>query len=462
MKTFISTFNKITKNNELRLDFGMHYVSEVLKFNPFSLTDNNSICLSRIISPIQSKKIKKGDLEEEEDLIELECIEKRFNKIKPNKVFSINSDKVVLEKGDLVIAKMTPKLGTMFLNLNHNKYLGSSELIEYIINKNAVNPYFLFYILTSSKILNVLGYLESGKNQRRVKPSDILKIRIPKSFLKIETDLNVKIAEFDDLLEKRKDVQKIIDNSFSIVTKIPVWEEGQKTFRTSLKIIGSDNLLRFSYHNQSYFKHFSFKQIETKEWEPIEKKFIVSGGKRVPKGDTFSSVETEYFYLRPNEVSLLGIDKANIPYLRKETYDILCRYRIITGDFCVSNVGTLGKIAFVDTDSLNIPPDNLVLSENFVKLRPTKKINNEFYYYYFNSYIFKAQIQKEYTVTTVMKLGLDKIKKFKIPNFATEKEEQVISLIKKELTYQRELFKKIEIKRDDIDALFYTLDKKGF
>lgn len=458
MKTFISTFNKIAKNQELRVDFGMHYVSEVLQFNPFSLTENNSVCLSEIISPIQSKKIKKGDLEEEEYLIELDGIEKRFNKINPDKVVSINSDKVILENGDLVIAKMTPRLGTMFLNLEHNKYLGSSELVEYIFNKPFTNPYFIFYILTSNKFLDVLGYLESGKNQRRVKPSDILKIRIPNSFLKIDNDLKLKINELDGLLKQRKDIQKIIDSSFSVVTKIPVWEEDQIFFKTNLKTVGSDNLLRFSYHNQSYFKHFSFKQIETKEWEPIEKKFIVTGGKRVPKGDTFSNVETDYFYLRPNEVSLLGIDRANIPYLRKDTFDILYRYRIVTGDFCVSNVGTLGKVGFVDTDKLNILPNNLILSENFVKLKPITTVNNEFYYYYFNSYIFKAQIQKEYTITTVMKLGLDKIKKFKIPNFDLDRENQIISLIKQELTYQRELFKKIETKRDDIDALFYSLN----
>lgn len=458
MKTFISTFNKIAKNQELRVDFGMHYVSEVLQFNPFSLTENNSVCLSEIISPIQSKKIKKGDLEEEEYLIELDGIEKRFNKINPDKVVSINSDKVILENGDLVIAKMTPRLGTMFLNLEHNKYLGSSELVEYIFNKPFTNPYFIFYILTSNKFLDVLGYLESGKNQRRVKPSDILKIRIPNSFLKIDNDLKLKINELDGLLKQRKDIQKIIDSSFSVVTKIPVWEEDQIFFKTNLKTVGSDNLLRFSYHNQSYFKHFSFKQIETKEWEPIEKKFIVTGGKRVPKGDTFSNVETDYFYLRPNEVSLLGIDRANIPYLRKDTFDILYRYRIVTGDFCVSNVGTLGKVGFVDTDKLNILPNNLILSENFAKLKPITTVNNEFYYYYFNSYIFKAQIQKEYTITTVMKLGLDKIKKFKIPNFDLDRENQIISLIKQELTYQRELFKKIETKRDDIDALFYSLN----
>lgn len=458
MKTFISTFNKIAKNQELRVDFGMHYVSEVLQFNPFSLTENNSVCLSEIISPIQSKKIKKGDLEEEEYLIELDGIEKRFNKINPDKVVSINSDKVILENGDLVIAKMTPRLGTMFLNLEHNKYLGSSELVEYIFNKPFTNPYFIFYILTSNKFLDVLGYLESGKNQRRVKPSDILKILIPNSFLKIDNDLKLKINELDGLLKQRKDIQKIIDSSFSVVTKIPVWEEDQIFFKTNLKTVGSDNLLRFSYHNQSYFKHFSFKQIETKEWEPIEKKFIVTGGKRVPKGDTFSNVETDYFYLRPNEVSLLGIDRANIPYLRKDTFDILYRYRIVTGDFCVSNVGTLGKVGFVDTDKLNILPNNLILSENFVKLKPITTVNNEFYYYYFNSYIFKAQIQKEYTITTVMKLGLDKIKKFKIPNFDLDRENQIISLIKQELTYQRELFKKIETKRDDIDALFYSLN----
>jgi type I restriction enzyme S subunit len=134
----------------------------------------------------------------------------------------------------------------------------------------------------------------------------------------------------------------------------------------------------------------------------------LSGGKRVPKGEKFSDEETDYFYLRPNEVDIQGIDKVNIPFLSAEIYNQLKRYKIVSGELCVSIVGTIGKTALIDTDDLEIGKTNLILSENFIKLTPKQKIIGLFYFYYFYSFIFKIQVNREYTIKPTQKLGIDK------------------------------------------------------
>ena len=253
MKTFTTTFNKLRTNDSLRLDFGIRYVDDILDYNPLGIK-NNFIILSDVLSEIKSKKVKKGELEDPEFLIDLENINKRFNSlINVERVTAIDSDKTILQNGDLVIAKMTPKLGTMFLNTDHTKYLGSTELVEYKIS--GYDSLALYYILTSQNYLDVLGYMESGKNQRRVKPSDLLKLKIPletKPFIEYAKQANDSIF---DMFSKKKNMQQIIDASFLKELSISQ-KHSNKQLLTKLSVVGEDSFCRFSFHNQNYFNTF--------------------------------------------------------------------------------------------------------------------------------------------------------------------------------------------------------------
>jgi len=449
MKLITSSFNRLSRNESFRLDFGMRFVDDVLDFNPLGLS-SNFISLSEIMEELKSKKLKKGDLDESYKLVDLDNINKRFNSlINVEDVNSIESDKTILKNGDIVIAKMTPKLGTMFLNLDHNVYLGSTELVEYKIQN--YDYLTVYYLLTSQKYLDALGYMESGKNQRRVKPSDLLKLKIPTLNKDFSNYISSKESDLKTLFSDKKDMQEIIDSSFRTVLGINTIDTNSQ-LATRLSIVGDDSFCRFSFHNQNYFKTFEFTKIQNNEWCPIEKKFVVKGGKRIPKGMSFSNSPTEFFYLRPTEVSILGLNKEAFPFISQEIHDILKRYSIDSGEYCISNVGTLGKVGLIHLDELEIEKGNLILSENFVKLTPISQVNETFYYYYFNSYIFQKQIDREYTITSIKKLGLDKIKKISIPNFSEEKEKAIIGKIESELDNQKLIIKKIDEVRQNIDS----------
>ena len=454
MKAFTSSLNKICKNESLRLDFGIRYVDDILDFNPLGIKEKY-ILLGDVLTELKSKKYKKGDLPDEYYLVDLENINKRFNSLVDlEKVQTIDSDKTLLSKGDLVIAKMTPKLGTMFLNAEHKEYVGSTELVEYKID--GYDKKSLYYLLTTNKYLDTLGYMESGKNQRRVKPSDLLKLKIPVSCSEISDYLEKSDAELSSMFSKKENMYKIIDDAFKSELSINQIKT-KKQLKTDLSMIGDDNLCRFSFHNQNYYKTFEFRKLEGDLWCPIESKFLVKGGKRIPKGETFSSDITEYFYLRPTEVSIVGMDRDNFPYISEKIHALLKNYSISSGEYCISNVGTLGKVGLVHLDELDIKEGNLILSENFVKLVPKESINEKFYYYYFNSYIFQKQIEREYTITSIMKLGLDKVKKIAIPKFEPETESKIIDSIEAKLEDQRKLLQEIDKKRIEIDNKFYSL-----
>ena len=453
MKVFKTSLEKVANSENIRIDFGMRYVDDILEFDPFKLGDCE-YTLADYLEVIKSDQVPKGDVAQEEMLIELSNINKRYNVVSNcETVNSIDSDKVVLKEGDIVISKMTPKLGTLFLNLEHKRYVGSTELIEYKIK--SINPLVLFYLLTTPQVLSVLGYLESGKNQRRVNPSDLLRIKMPKVTVEITAEIIKKNEELKDLMSKQKSITDVIDSVFR--TELDIKNNTKKKcFSTSLESIAVDESCRFSYRNQNYYNCFEYKKLDINEWKPMAYLFDVQGGKRIPKGEAYSQSITKYYYLRPQEMLDFKINKEEMPNISESIYNGIKQYNVDSGSFCISIVGTLGKICYIDLNSLGIEEGNLIMSENLAKLVPKRKINSLFYNYYFRSYVFQKQIEREYTITTTKKLGLYRISKLAIPVFNNNKIERIINDIEKEEKIQSTLQKEIENKRDEIDLYLAT------
>jgi len=177
LKQFTIDFQNIGRQEFLRPNVGYRYFFDVQKGEVYPSRQN--IKLKYVLKEILAKKVFKGELEDTEVLVDIGNIERRFNNlIDLAEVDKIGSDKSILRDGDIVIPKMQPQMGNVFLNLEHKRYIGSTELLEYSISKNT-SPLFLYYLITSKKFLFDLEKLESGKTHRRVNPTDLLKIKIP-------------------------------------------------------------------------------------------------------------------------------------------------------------------------------------------------------------------------------------------------------------------------------------------
>ena len=73
---------------------------------------------------------------------------------------------------------------------------------------------------------------------------------------------------------------------------------------------------------------------------------IIKGGKRLPKGHYYSTVKTDYSYLKVSDMSELGIDYSNLSNISNSTFDILKRYKIEKNEILISIAGTIGKISW--------------------------------------------------------------------------------------------------------------------
>lgn len=154
--------------------------------------------------------------------------------------------------------------------------------------------------------------------------------------------------------------------------------------------------------------------IGKKDYVTLSKYVTIKGGKRIPKGRTFSSEQTDYLYLRLSEITdFERIDFEGFKHIDEELFDVLKRYEIHNNQIVFSIAGTIGKV-FVLKD---IPKGKrVILTENCAMIQPKDgSILPDYISILLNSNVVQKQIGQNRVQTTIPKIGLDRIAKLKVP-----------------------------------------------
>lgn len=134
--------------------------------------------------------------------------------------------------------------------------------------------------------------------------------------------------------------------------------------------------------------------------------YHVKGGKRIPKGMTFSSEKTNHPYLRTTDMKDGTIIDDDIHYIDEEVFAHISRYIISGGDIYLTNVGVNLGMAGIIPEKY----DGASLTENAVKLLPkTDELLSEFV----SQYINMPQAQ-QYIEERKMAVGVPKLAIFRI------------------------------------------------
>ena len=163
--------------------------------------------------------------------------------------------------------------------------------------------------------------------------------------------------------------------------------------------------LDVAYHNDDQFLH---------GFVSLSNYVNINGGKRLPKGETFSSEKTSYLYLRLADiVDLDNIDYTKLPSISETIFNTLKRYEIVEGEVSISIAGTIGKVFIAK----NIPiGKRVILTENCAVIRPkAQSVSPVFLKLLLNCTFVQQQIKRNSIQTTIPKIGLDRIGKLRIP-----------------------------------------------
>lgn len=134
----------------------------------------------------------------------------------------------------------------------------------------------------------------------------------------------------------------------------------------------------------------------------------VRGGKRLPKGEAYSSKPTPFRYIRVTDLRAGSIDESALVYLKPEVQSKISRYIVNTDDVIISIAGSIGLIALV-------PPslDGANLTENAAKLVPRDRniYHSGFLASLLQTSFVQNQIRSHIGQVTIGKLALFRIER---------------------------------------------------
>ena len=147
---------------------------------------------------------------------------------------------------------------------------------------------------------------------------------------------------------------------------------------------------------------------------PLSRYVEIKGGKRIPKGKSFSSEKTNYLYLRLSEIDNSGIiNYDTLKCISEDLFNTLQRYEVKNDQVVFSIAGTIGRVFVIK----GIPSNKrIVLTENCAKIQPkTEQVLSDFISILLNCSFVQKQVERNKIQTTIPKIGLDRIAKLKIP-----------------------------------------------
>jgi type I restriction enzyme S subunit len=131
----------------------------------------------------------------------------------------------------------------------------------------------------------------------------------------------------------------------------------------------------------------------------------VKGGKRLPKGDEFSDVETAHPYLRVTDFGSTTVDMSNLKYITSSTHKKIAQYTISKNDLYISIAGTIGLVGTIPQQL-----DGANLTENAAKLSDIQGVNKKYLVSFLNSNFAKSQFVDKTVSSGQPKLALFRIK----------------------------------------------------
>ena len=164
-----------------------------------------------------------------------------------------------------------------------------------------------------------------------------------------------------------------------------------------------------------------FELPEGWEWTRIRNISTVKGGKRLPKGMSFSESPTNHAYIRVTDMKNNTIITSDLRFIADDVYEKIKNYIISKEDLYVTIAGTIGVVGEVP-DEL----DGMNLTENAVKITDIT-INKTFLCLLIQSDFVQQQFIDKTHQVAMPKLALERILSTLIPICSISEQSSIVS-----------------------------------
>ena len=144
-------------------------------------------------------------------------------------------------------------------------------------------------------------------------------------------------------------------------------------------------------------------------WTRVGNIASVRGGKRIPKGMSFSAEPTGHAYIRVTDMKNHTVMMDNLKYISDEVFSYIQNYTVAKNDLYITIAGTIGAVGEIP-DEL----EGMNLTENAVKVSSVL-INKSFLCLMLQSEYVQKQFKHKTYQVAMPKLGLERILTTLIP-----------------------------------------------
>ena len=109
--------------------------------------------------------------------------------------------------------------------------------------------------------------------------------------------------------------------------------------------------------------HYPFELPKGWVWCKLEELCYIKGGKRIPRGFTFSKSKTKHVYLRVTDMKECSIMLTDLKYIDDDVFEQIKNYTIDSNDLYLTIAGTIGSVGIIPKEV-----SGMNLTENAAKL----------------------------------------------------------------------------------------------
>ena len=174
-----------------------------------------------------------------------------------------------------------------------------------------------------------------------------------------------------------------------------------------------------------HYENVPFEVPSSWVWTTLGELCLIKGGKRIPKGKTFSRKKTEHVYLRVTDMKDNTIIMSDLKYIDDDVYNEIKNYIINSSDLYLTIAGTIGAVGIVP-DLL----DGMNLTENAAKLTNIL-CNKKYLMYSLLSTIAQEHFSSRFHQVAQPKLSIETASKTLLPVPPIEEQQRIVAEIEK-------------------------------
>ncbi len=186
-------------------------------------------------------------------------------------------------------------------------------------------------------------------------------------------------------------------------------------------------------------------------WAQVGELCLVRGGKRIPKGMSFSPKVTDHIYIRVTDMKDGTVDLQDLHYISDEVYQQISRYTISKDDLYITIAGTIGVIGEVPVEF-----DGMNLTENAGKLS-FRGINKSYLKLVLNAAVVQEQFKEKVRQMAQPKLALHRIASALVPFPPSNEQKRIVVRVDKLMKLCDELESKLFQLQDDAQKLIESV-----